>query len=489
MNYHLPAILFLLPLFAAIAMPVVCLKHREWSRPISLAVLSAMVVVSVLNLNGVIQYGEVRYAFSGWAPPLGIEWVADGLASVVLVALSVLGLLALVFAGPTAPRDLGGRVVHFYVLILLLIAALTGIAFAGDLFNLFVFLEVAAIASYGLIGVAGGPALFAAFRYLLLGTLGASLYLLGVSYFYAASGTLNMADMAEQLPHLLTSKAVVGGLLFMFIGLGIKMALVPFHVWLPDAYTHAPESVSPILAALVTKVALLGWIRIIYWVLGAKVIIYDIPVLLLVGVLGTLAAVIGAVPALTARNIKMMFAYGGISHIGIILLGVTQGNTTGFAGGVFYLLNDAVMQAALFFLAGALVFQYGVRTVQDLAQIGKQVPWLTGALIVIALGMVGLPPTGGFFGKWYIILGALEAHNYVAVAAVLLSTLLTLAYFVKLFEAIFRQRAPRSDVLQSELPLSCKLSLGVTTASIVLLGLFSDPIVQWILNQALPPTL
>ena len=489
MNYHLPAILFLLPLFAAIAMPVVCLKHREWSRPISLVVLSAMVVVSVLNLNGIIQYGEVRYAFSGWAPPLGIEWVADGLASVVLVALSVLGLLALVFAGPTAPRDLGGRVVHFYVLILLLIAALTGIAFAGDLFNLFVFLEVAAIASYGLVGVAGGKALFAAFRYLLLGTLGASLYLLGVSYFYAASGTLNMADMAEQLPHLLTSKAVVGGLLFMFIGLGIKMALVPFHVWLPDAYTYAPESISPILAALVTKVALLGWIRIIYWVLGAQVIIHDIPVLLLVGVLGTLAAVIGAVLALMARNIKTMFAYGGISHIGIILIGVTQGNKTGFAGGVFYLLNDAVMQGALFFLAGALVFQYGVRTVQDLAQIGKQVPWLTGALIVIALGMVGLPPTGGFFGKWYIILGALEAHNYVAVAAVLLSTLLTLAYFVKLFEAIFRQRAPRSDVLQSELPLSCKLSLGVTTASIVLLGLFSDPIVQWILNQALPPTL
>lgn len=489
MNDHLPALLFLLPLFAAIAMPVACLKHREWSRPISLAVLSAMVVVSVLNLNSVIQYGEVRYAFSGWAPPLGIEWVADGLASVVLVALSLLGLLSLIFAGPTSPKDLGGRVVHFYVLILLLIAALTGIAFAGDLFNLFVFLEVGAIASYGLVGVAGGQALFAAFRYLLFGTLGASLYLLGVSYFYAASGTLNMADMAEQLPHLLTSKAVVGGLLFMFIGLGIKMALVPFHVWLPDAYTHAPVSISPILAALVTKVALLGWIRIIYWVLGAKVILYDIPVLLLVGVLGTLAAVIGAVLALMARNIKTMFAYGGISHIGIILIGVTQGNKTGFAGGVFYLLNDAVMQAALFFLAGVAVFQYGIHTVEDAGRIGKQAPWFTGSLIVVALGMIGLPPTGGFFGKWYIILGALEAQNYVAVAAVLLSTLLTLAYFVKLFEAMFRQGPSRPDVPQSALPLACKLSLGVTSVSIVLLGIFSDPIVQWLLNQALPPTL
>ena len=489
MSHQFPAILFLLPLFAAISMPVVCLRHREWSRPIALAVLSSMVVVSILNAISVIKHGEVRYAFSGWTAPLGIEWVADGLASVILVTLSFLGLLALVFTGPTSPKDLGGRIVHYYVLILLLISALTGIVFAGDLFNLFVFLEVAAISSYALIGVAGGRALFAAFRYLVLGTLGASLYLLGVSYFYAASGTLNMADMADKLPHLLTSKAVVGGLLFMFIGLGIKMALVPFHSWLPDAYTYAPESISPILAALVTKVALLGWVRIIYWVLGAKAIVYDIPVLLLVGVLGTLAAVIGAVLALAQRDIKMMFAYGGISHIGIILIGVSQGNQTGFVGGVFYLLNDAVMQGALFFLAGVAICQYGVRTVEDIGRIGKQSPWVTGSLIVVALGMIGLPPTGGFFGKWYIILGALEAKNYIAVAAVLLSTLLTLAYFVKLFEGIFRPTTAASETPSKEFPLSFKLSLGLTSATVVLLGLLSDPIVQLLLNQALPPGL
>ena len=489
MRYQFPVILFLLPLFAAISMPVICLKRRAWSRPIALAVLGAMVVVSLLNVISIINHGEIRYAFSGWTAPLGIEWVADGLASVVMVALSGLGLLTIVFAGPTSPKDLGGRIVHYYILILLLISALTGIVFAGDLFNLFVFLEVAAISSYALIGVAGGRALFAAFRYLIVGTLGASLYLLGVSYFYAASGTLNMADMAERLPQLLTSKAVVGGLLFMFVGLGIKMAMVPFHTWLPDAYTYAPESVSPILAALVTKVALLGWVRIIYWVLGAKVIVSDIPVLLLVGVLGTLAAVIGAVLALAQRDIKMMFAYGGISHIGIILIGVSQGNQTGFVGGVFYLLNDAVMQATLFFVAGLAICQYGVRTVEDFGKIGKHAPWLTGALIVVALGMIGLPPTGGFFGKWYIILGALEANNFVAVAAVLLSTLLTLGYFVKIFESIFRQTPIPSDILPSEIPLSFKLSVGVTSAAVMILGLLSDPIVQLLLNQALPPGL
>ena len=487
MSHQLPAILFLLPLFAAISMPVVCLKHRHWSQPISLTILAAMVLVSILNLHNVINHGEVRYAFSGWTAPLGIEWVADGLASVILVLLSVLGLLGVVFTGPTSPKALGGRIVHYYTLILLFFSALTGIVFARDLFNLFVFLEVAAISSYALIGVAGGRALFAAFRYLILGTIGASIYLLGVSYLYAVTGTLNMADMADKLPFLLGSKALVGGLLFIFIGLGIKMALVPFHAWMPEAYAYAPDSVSPILASLLTKIALLAWVRIIYWVLNASIVVYGIPILLLVAVLGALAAVIGASLALAQRDLKMMFAYGGISHIGIILIGIGQGNQTGFVGGVFYLLNDAVMQAALFFLAGVAFCHYGVRTIDDIGRVGKQAPWLTGSLIVIALGMVGLPPTGGFFGKWNIILGALEAGNYVSVAAVVLSTLLTLAYFVKLFEGIFRQTSTRLDVQFGEIPLSFKMTLGVTSAAIMLLGLFSSPIVQLLLNHALPP--
>ena len=488
MSHQLPAILFLLPLFAAISMPVVCLKHRHWSKSISLTILAAMVLVSILNLHNVVNHGEVRYAFSGWTAPLGIEWVADGLASVILVLLSVLGLLGVVFTGPTSPKALGGRIVHYYTLILLFFSALTGIVFARDLFNIFVFLEVAAISSYALIGVAGGRALFAAFRYLILGTIGASIYLLGVSYLYAVTGTLNMADMADKLPFLLGSKALVGGLLFIFIGLGIKMALVPFHSWMPEAYAYAPDSVSPIMASLLTKIVLLAWVRIIYWVLSASIVIFDIPILQLVAVLGALAAVIGASLALAQRDIKMMFAYGGISHIGIILIGIGQGNQTGFVGGIFYLLNDAVMQAALFFIAGVAFYQYGVRTIDDLGRVGKQAPWLTGSLIVVALGMIGLPPTGGFFGKWNIILGALEASNYVSVAAVLLATLLTLAYFVKLFEGIFRQTSTGFDLQFGEFPLSFKMTLGVTSAAIMLLGLFSSPIVQLLLNHALPPS-
>ena len=494
MSHQLPVILFLLPLLTAISMPVVCLKHRNWSHPISVSTLAVMALVSILNLYNVINHGEVRYVFSGWTVPLGIEWVADGLASIILVLVSVLGFLGVVFTGPTSPKALGGRVVHYYTLILLLLSALTGIVFTRDLFNLFVFMELAAISSYALIGVAGGRALFSAFRYLIFGNLGAFLYLLGVSYLYAVTGTLNMTDMVDRLPFLLSSKALVGGLLFMFIGLGIKMALVPFHAWMPEAYTHAPESTSPILASLVTKVALLAWIRIVFWVLTASdtllqglFVFYDIPILRLMAILGALAAVIGAAMALAQRNIKMMFAYGGISHIGIILIGIGQGNQTGFVGGIFYLLNDAVMQAALFYLAGVAFCHYGIRKIDDIGRIGKQSPWVTGSFIVVALGMIGLPPTGGFFGKWNIILGALEASNYFSVAAVVLSTLLTLAYFAKLLEGIFRQTSTQLDLKFGEIPFSFKLTLGVTSAAILLLGLFSSPIVQLLLDHALPP--
>ena len=486
MRDHAPAILFLLPFMTAISLPMVGLKRREWCRPMALAAVSAMSPIALANLVVVLNHGEIRYAFSGWAAPIGIEWVADGLASVVMVLVSFLALLVLIYAGPTSPRTLGQRIVPYYTLILLLISALTGIVFAGDLFNVFVFLEVAALSGYALVGVAGGKALVSAFRYLILGTLGASLYLLGVGYFYAATGTLNMADLAQRVPALVTSKAIVGGLIFMFLGLAIKMALMPLHGWLPDAYTHAPEAVSPLLASLVTKVALIAWVRIMFGVVGPDTEIEHVPVLTLLEELGAIAAVVGALLALTQRELKRMFAYGGISHIGLILIGVGLGNPTGFAGGVFYLINDAVMQAALFFLAGAVVYQYGARTIDELGCLRGQAPWMTGALIVMAMSMVGFPPTGGFFGKWYIILGALEAHHYFAVAAVILSTVLTLAYFVKLFERIFRDRPVSSVMSPVEAPLSLKVSVGAVSATIILLGLWSDPIVGFLLKTAVP---
>jgi multicomponent Na+:H+ antiporter subunit D len=458
----------------------------------ALAAVFAMCVAAVVNLWAVLDHGETRYAFGGWpistslpAPPIGIEWVNDGLASIMLVALSFLALVCLIYGGPRVPQSLGKRVVLYYTLILILISGLTGIVFAGDIFNIFVFLEVAALSSYALVAVAGGKALVAAFRYLILGTLGASFYLLGVVFLYAVSGTLNMADLHQQLtdnPDLMSSKAVIAGSTFMFIGLGIKMALFPLHGWLPGAYALAPDAISPILAALMTKVALYAWIRILFWVLGGAEI-GQVHLLTLLGALGSLAAVVGALLALSQQDVKRMFAYGGISHIGLILIGVSQGNQTGFAGGMFYLINDAVMQAGAFFIAGAAIYQHGARTVEEWASLRGGSPWMTGALIILAMSMIGIPPTGGFFGKWYIILGAIEERNYLAVGAVVVATLLTMAYFQRLFLSIFRNEAS-SIAARVETHFSLRVSLGVTSAAIIFLGLCSDPIVKFFRETA-----
>jgi len=492
MSHQFPIILFLLPFATAICMPMIGARATNRCRPLALTAMFVMFVTAAINLWFVLEQGETRYAFGGWPIstvlpdqlPLGIEWVNDSLAAVMLVVLSFLGWLCLIYGGPLTPQSLGSRVVHYYTLILLMLSSLTGLVFAGDIFNVFVFLEVAALSAYALVGIPGGRSLIVAFRYLILGTMGASFYLVGVVFFYAITGTLNMADIAQQItdkPELMTSKALIGGTTFMFIGFGIKMALFPLHGWLPGAYTRAPDAISPLLAALMTKVALFAWVRIMFWVLGAGTEIGQFHVLTLLGCLGSVAAVVGALLALIQENVKRMFAYGGISHVGLILIGVSQENATGFAGSMFYLINDAIMQVGLFCFVGAAIYQYGAESVSDLSRIRRS-PWLVGAIIVLSMSMIGIPPTGGFFGKWNILLGAVEAGNYVAVAAIVVATVLTMAYFQRLFVRIFDENTPSDS--SGKLHPALRLSVGLTAAMVILLGLCSDPIISFFRQTA-----
>lgn len=486
MTTDLPAFLFLIPFLAAITMPMVGMARKDGCWPLALAALSAMSAVSLMAFYHVFLHGPVSYAFSGWPPPLGIEWVLDGLSALVMILVSFMGLFTVLYAGPGVQTTYSKKVVPIYTLILLLISALTGMVMAGDLFNLFVFLEVASLSAYALVALAGGRAMLSSFRYLILGTIGASFYLLGVGYLYAATGTLNMVDLSHRLTDLLDSRAVLSGFVFVMIGLAIKMALFPLHGWLPDAYAHAPEPICPLIAALMTKVALYALARITFWVLGIETIFADIPFMVFLGWIGAIATLAGALLALSEQNIKRMFAYGGLSHIGLVVLGISLGNKTGYTGGIFYLINDAVMQAGLFFIAGTLVYRFGIRNVSDLNQISVKMPWTVTALIITALSMVGIPPTGGFFGKWYIILGAMEAGNYLAVMTIIVGTLLTLAYFIKIFEKLLLEGNQPAKHLEVEAPFPMRMGMGMVVAGLLLLGIFSDPIIQLIHNIAVP---
>jgi multicomponent Na+:H+ antiporter subunit D len=482
MSSHLPILIFLVPFFMGISMPILTAKRPSLCPGITLGTVIVMFVLAIANLYSVQTEGPTEYALGGWTAPIGIAWLNDSIAAIVVLTVSVVALLSLIYGRLVVTSDLA-KSVPYYTLILIMISGLVGIVFAADLFNVFVFLEVAALSGYALVGAGGGKAQVYAFRYLLLGSFGATLYLLGLSHLYAVTGTLNMADLAIRLPGLMTSTAVVGGLIYIFLGLSIKMALIPLHSWLPDAYTNAPSAVTPLLASTVTKVALVAWVRIEYSLIAPNIEVSHVPVLVLLEELGVIAALIGGALALIQTDLKRMFAYGGISHIGLILIGVSLGNDTGFVGGMFYLINDAVMQAALFMIAGAILYYHKAGTLDEIRGMGHHTsPWITGALIVVAVAMVGLPPTGGFFGKWNIILGALEAEHYFAVFAVIASTLLTFGYFLKVFAAWFHQAEfvePKPIKVSSGL----KVSLGVISILMIALGLMSDSVVQILLES------
>ena len=477
MSDHLPALVFFVPLFAAVSLPVLGHWKRKLCRPFALSVVAVAAALSLASLFHVQAAGEVRYSFSGWDAPIGIEWLADSVSSVMVSAVCLLTLLCLVHGASFDRRLIRGRAMPFYTIVLLLTSGLVGVIYAADLFNVFVFLEVVAISAYALVALPGGRALVAAFRYLIMGTLGSSCYLLGVAFFYAATGTLNIADLSQRIPELLNSRAVICGLAFMFIGLAIKMALLPLHGWLPSAYRNAPDSASPMLAGLLTKVSLLVWVRILYWTMapsqsGPEVTLYQV-----VSVIGMLAAVGGGCLALYQRELKRIFAYGGIAHVGIVLIGAGQMNSAGLAGSLFYLINDTVMQFGLFVLAGVVAQRHGIHTLDQLGRARIRNPWILAALVAVAVGMVGFPPTGGFFGKWHILLGALSAGNFLGVAAVIVSSLLTLAYFARIFERVFQRGDGLSDAAASSMPWSMQLSLAAPAAAVFALGLLSDSII------------
>ncbi len=483
MTEHLPALVFLVPLATAICMPVAGHGRKSICKPLALLAVAAMTVLSVASLWAIVSHGEVRYSFSGWEPPIGIEWLADPLAAIMLVGVSALGVLCLLYGAAIDDRTHDKHPIPYYTIVLLLIAGLTGAVYAGDLFNIFVFLEVVSLSAYALVAVPGGRALVSAFRYLLMGTLGTAFYLLGVGYFYAATGALNIADLAQQVPALLGSKAVMGGLIFMFIGLAIKMALMPLHGWLPDAYSDGPAAAVPLLAGLVTKVALLLWVRILFWVIGAGEAQQASGIFTLVSSLGILASVGAACIALRQQDLKRMFAYGGISHVGLVLIGLGQANQTGLTGAVFYLLNDAVMQCALFMLAGFIAQRYGVRSLDDAGRASIRNPLVIGTFVVVALGMVGLPPTGGFFGKLRILLGAIEAGNYLAAGAVVVTTLVTLGYFAQVLERLVRREGdavPEPDSVHT--PWALRASMVALAAAMLGLGIWNDPIVKALID-------
>ncbi|MBD3219942.1 NADH/ubiquinone/plastoquinone (complex I) [bacterium] len=483
----LPA-LILVPLIVGVFLvPLLGLLRRRLAYVTTLLILATYAALALTGLRTVLDGSAIHYRMAGWTPPLGIELALDPLSAFVMVTIAVIGLLVTIYAGAAVRRETPEREVAFFALMVVMLLGLSGMVMTADLFNLYVFFEVSSLSGYALMAVGHRKAVVSAYRYLLLGTIGASFYLLGVGFLYVLTGSLNMADVAARLGDLAGNPALSVSLVFMVLGLGLKMALFPLHIWLPDAYTYASSTSTAIIAPVMTKVSAYVLIRMLYFVYGADWSLSELGVGPVVAWLAMGGVVWGSVMALAQQDAKRMLAYSSVAQVGYIGLGLATGHPLALTGAILHILNHAMMKSTLFLVTGSVELSGGSRRLGDWKGLGRRMPLTFVGFTLAALAMVGIPPTSGFFSKWYLALGLADSGQWALLVLLILSGLLTAGYFFRVLERVYA-REPREGAVQPAGEATAAMNLPVIAlgAGTLLLGLFNAWFVGRVIAQALP---
>ena len=486
---HLPLLVILIPLCGALLCPLLGKLSRNVGKRTVICALFAAVVCAALQLVQVVRGGAaLHYWLGGWKPPYGIEFVIDGINAPIILLVAVISFLTALYSCPFEEKDTHTttRVSLYYTTLACLAIGLLGMASTGDAFNFYVFMEITALAGYGLIAAGEGKGPIAAFRYLLMGTVGASMYLLGVGFLYAQTGTLNMADLTLRLNGNMDSPLVILAIGCMIVGFGIKMALFPFHGWQPAAHSYAHEGADPMIAGIMIKIPAYAMIRFFYGIFKGQGEALEY-FLLILSVLAVCGVLYGSLKALRYDVYNKLLAYSSIGQVGYIAMGIALGNYYGLVGALLHIISHAFMKSGLFYTSGALKFKYGIHNTPAMGQVYREMPATGATMTVCALSMIGLPPFAGFFSKWYLALGAIQKGQYLFVAALILSSLLSAIYFFRLLEHVFMdpKKERRDKYPKAELPW--QMLVPVLTAGIVIvgLGLFHTGIVSGIFGKAL----
>ena len=439
MNQQFPIIIVVTPLVASLFIFVAGRQQRNLAFAMAMAAMSVCLIGSVSIMNSVVVSGTITYWIGGWPPPWGIEYRIDSLNAFMLTLISFLGFTTAIYSKKSVEKEMPQKFTLFWSLYMLLMTGLLGIVITGDMFNLFVLLEVTSLTGYALVAIGKNRAPVASFRYLILGTIGASFYLLGVGYLYIATGSLNMADIRTILPSLYTSRVVVAAFVFIFIGFSIKIALFPLHSWQPDVYEHAPSAVSVIISTAAAKTFVYALIRIIFSVFTLDFINQILPVFDIMCWVAALAMIAGSIFAIQQNNLKRMLAYSSIANVGYIVLamGLAPSTALGLTPAVMHIMNHAIIKGAMFMAACGFIYRFNLWDIRQFVGLSRRMPYTCLVLILAALAMVGMPPGGGFVSKWYLILAALEARQYVFVAVIFISTLLMIVYFWRVVEIMY----------------------------------------------------
>jgi multicomponent Na+:H+ antiporter subunit D len=480
----LPALLFMTPFLAALLCSVIGWLGRGVAWWVTIVAMALTMLLALVGAHRVLTVGPMHMFMGGWRPPLGIEWVLDPLAVLGTLLVSGVSLVVLWGARETVSAEMPGRELYFYSCSLLLVSGLLGMVVTGDLFNLFVFVEVASLSAYALVAAGGRGSAQAAFRYLIIGSLGATLYLVGVGFLFAATGSLNMQDVGRLLASGEPRLASIA-LILIVAGLAVKMGLFPLHSWMAPAYSRTSAASAALMAPLVTKVAAYALIRVLLRVYGLEYLREEGHVLLLLSWAGALAMIAGAALALLQQDLRRLLAYSSVSQVGLIALGFGLANASAMTGAMLHLVNDALMKGTLFLAAALALLRFGVSKVDDLNQLRGRAPLTTAAMSVAALSLVGIPPLSGFFGKWYVLAGALDAHQWPLAAAVVMSTVLTGVYAFRIIDRLFFSGATALSRTPREGSVALVAACSLLATAIILVGVGNHRLVGWIIRPIL----
>jgi len=451
-------IVILLPLVGAL----VCFLWPRRSVPLGL-VTALGVVACVAGLGRqVMEQGAQRYAVGGWGAPLGIDLYADGLSLLMLMVTAAVGLGISVYSSSYFERKASAV---FWPLWLFLWAALNALFLSADIFNLYVTLELLGLAAVALVALAGSAdALTAAMRYLLVSLLGSLFYLLGVALLYHSFGSVDIATLAQRVE---PSPAVWAAMGLMSAGLLLKTALFPLHFWLPPAHASAPTPVSALLSALVVKASFYILLRLWLDIFPLT----DAAVGQLFGLLGAAAVLWGGIQALRQTRLKLLIAYSTVTQLGYMFMAFPLASSIAWKGALYLAVSHALAKAAMFMAAGNILYCCGHDRIVDLDRVAQRLPLTLTAFSLAGISSMGLPPSGGFIGKWMLLDAALRAGQWWWGLVLILGGLLAAAYVFKVVGYAFTQ----AEVPQQAraVPITMEWAALALALAAILLGLFA----------------
>ena len=476
LHEQLPMLQIVVPFLAAPLVTVVGAKRGLAWVIAFIASLAAFAISAALLLQ-VIDGGEISYQIGGWAPPLGIEYRVDAANALVLFLISGISTVVLPFAYESIRDEVSeSKQALFYTCFLLCLSGLLGVVITGDAFNVFVFLEVSSLSTYAIIAAGAERdrrALTAAYDYLVMGTIGATFFVIGIGFLYMMTGTLNMGDLAERIAAQPENRTIQAGFAFIVVGLGLKLAIYPLHLWLPNAYTYAPSAVTAFLAATSTKMAIYVLLRFTFSVFNPEFSFENLTYELIILPFAVLAMFAASFIAIFQADLKRMLAYSSIAQIGYMLLGIALMNASGIAATMVHLFNHGITKAALFMGVGALVLRTKSSFYARIRGMGRVMPLTGAAMVVGGLSLIGVPGTAGFISKWVLVQAAFE-HGWWPVAfLVVLSSLLAVIYVWRFVEVLYLH-APVPSADKREAPLSMVIPMWVMALACVYFGLHTE---------------